>query len=104
MKKSKNLKDIIDQSNPNQIMSDFSKLDKMLDNIDLMNENMSESDINVFEKEAYKIKEELEDKYKDHLEHSGEYNKDKEVQNIKKFQQDIRKEMEGFQSDLDSIK
>ena len=38
MKNSKNLKHIIDQSTPEQIMKDFSKVDKMLDNIDLMNE------------------------------------------------------------------
>jgi hypothetical protein len=104
MKNSKNLKDIISKSNPDQIMKDFKKVDNMLGNIDLMNENMSESDIKVFEQEAYKIKDELESKYKDHLDYSGDYDKDKEIQKIKNFQNEIKKEMEGFQSDLDSIK
>tara|TARA_R110002167_G_C12225254_1_gene609230 strand:- start:45 stop:359 length:315 start_codon:yes stop_codon:yes gene_type:complete len=104
MKNSKQLKDIISKSNPDQIMRDFKRIDNVLANIDLMDANMSESDIKTFEKEAYKIKDDLEKKYEDHLTYSGEYDKAKEVQKIKDFQEEIKNEMNEFKSNLDSIK
>tara|TARA_R110000744_G_scaffold34469_1_gene80308 strand:+ start:269 stop:580 length:312 start_codon:yes stop_codon:yes gene_type:complete len=87
--------------NPEDIMSDFNKLNNLLNGLDNLNPNADESELESIQEISNQIKEEFEDKYKEHL-GSKDYLKEKEE--IIKFGEEAKKEIIDFKSNLDSLK
>jgi hypothetical protein len=87
--------------NAEDIMNDFNKLNNLLSGLDNLNPNAKESELESIQEVSKQIKEEFEDKYKEHL-GSKDYLKEKEE--IIKFGEETKKEIKDFKSNLDSLK
>ena len=87
--------------NPEDVMSDFNKLNDLLNGLDNIKENTKESELDAIKIATKQIKEEFEEKYKNHLD-SKDYEKEKK--DILEFGKEAKKEIKDFKSNLDSLK
>ena len=87
--------------NPDDIMSDFNRLNDLLNGLDNIKENTKESELDAIKSTTNQIKEEFEEKYKNHLD-SKDYNREKK--DILEFGKEAEKEIKDFKSNLDTLK
>jgi hypothetical protein len=87
--------------NPDDIMNDFNRLNDLLKGLDNIKEDTKESELDAIKATTNQIKEEFEEKYKNHLD-TKDYETEKKE--ILKFGEEAKDEIENFKSNLDSLK